>query len=274
VAGVFFLYVLFPEKAVKTYLGARLTTMDPTLTMSVDAISPAIPPGLKIKGMALNRGGTLLARVDQARLSAVLSSLFNDQKRFLFEARLADGNVDGQIFMEGSGPYARLRMEADLSGIRLERLDALQSMSRFSLSGTVKGHLTHDGGRAPRGEANGLLTATGLHITLKKPFFGIAELMMDQTDADFSVNGKTLRLKSLTFDGPMMEGRINGSIELENPFERSRLNLSGNVKPRPELFARLQETVPQGLVNPRTLGTRGLNFRVFGSADDPDVSMR
>ena len=72
----------------------------------------------------------------------------------------------------------------------------------------------------------------------------------------------------------MVEGKITGTIELRQPFEQSRLNLTGNAKPRPELLARLQETIPQGIVNTRTMGTRGLTFRVRGSIDNPDVSMR
>jgi type II secretion system protein N len=134
--------------------------------------------------------------------------------------------------------------------------------------------MTHDAARTSTGMTNGLLNVSDLHITLKAPFFGISDLVMDQTDADFSVSRGNLRLKSLTFDGPMFEGKITGTIQLRDPFEQSRLMLTGNAKPRPEMIARLQETIPQGLVNTQTLGTRGLSFRVRGSIDNPDVTMR
>lgn len=176
--------------------------------------------------------------------------------------------------MEGTEPSGRLRMEADLSAIRLEKLDALQALPRFTLAGALNGRLTHDGGAAPTGKMDGLLTVEGLRITLKTALFGINELIMNQTEADFSVTGQTLRLKSFSFDGPMLEGRVNGTMELGNPFTRSRLNLSGNVKPKPEFFTRLQGAIPQEIINPRTIGTRGLNFRVQGTIDNPDVSMR
>ena len=91
---------------------------------------------------------------------------------------------------------------------------------------------------------------------------------------EFSATGQNLRLKSVAFSGPMLEGKVTGTIELRRPFGQSRLNLTGNAKPRPELFARLQETIPQGIVNTRTLGTRGLTFTVRGSIDSPDVSTR
>jgi hypothetical protein len=72
----------------------------------------------------------------------------------------------------------------------------------------------------------------------------------------------------------MAEGKITGSIELRKPIENSQLNLTVNAKPRPELIARLQETIPQGFIDTRSLGTRGMNFRISGSVESPDVSLR
>lgn len=273
-AGLIFLYLLFPEQVVKAYVDDRLAGVDSSLAITADAIRPSLPVAVDFNGVDLMRNGVNVIRVDQARVSPALSTLLSAQKRFDFKAALSGGTVDGRVFMEGRPAAGRLRMEADLSSIRLERIEALKSLERFTLAGPVNGRLTHDGARAPIGQANALLTAPGLKITLKTPFFGIAELTMDQAEADFSINGQTLRLKALTFNGPMMEGKISGIIEIEDPFVRSRLRLNGNVKPHPDLFARLQDTLPQGIVNPRTLGTRGLNFRVYGTIDAPDVSMR
>lgn len=273
-AVLVFLYLLFPDEAVKTVMDNRLAAIDPSLTLTTEAIRPALPLAVNMIGMDLKRNGFKMIHFDQAWLAPALSTLFKAQKRFAWKATLGGGVVEGRLFTEGNGPSGKLRMEAELSSIRLEQIEALKSLPQFTLSGPLSGRLTHDGARAPGGQANGLLTAPGLRITLKTPVFGIAELSMDQTEADFSINGQTLRLKALTFDGPLMEGSINGRIEIENPFGRSRLSLNGNVKPRPELFAQLQDTVPQGIINPRTLENRGLNFRVFGTFDNPDVSMR
>jgi len=97
---------------------------------------------------------------------------------------------------------------------------------------------------------------------------------MDQADTEFSFNGRNLRIKALTFGGPLVAGKLSGTIDLREPIGESRLNLSGNAKPQPELFARLQDSIPQGVVNPRTIGTRGLSFSLRGSVDSPTVSMR
>lgn len=273
-AAALFLYLLFPDQAVKAYVDGRLAAIDPSLTMAAKEIRPAIPPGLKLTGVDLNRNSVRLAHFEDARVSPDLMTLLKDKKRFRFQARLAGGTIKGRATMAGTGPPGILQMEADLSRIGLDQFDVIRKNAPFTLSGVIDGRMAHEGGRSPTGTTNGALTVHGLQIALKTAFFGINELVMDQAEAEFSVRGQNLRLKALTFNGPMVEGKITGTIELRHPFGQSRLNLTGNAKPRPELFARLQETIPRGIVNARTLGTRGLVFRVRGSINDPDLSMR
>ena len=273
-AATFFLVLLFPDHAVKAYVDGRLAAIDPSLRMVARTIRPSLPPGIKMSDINLNRDSLRLAHFEDARVSPDLGTLFKDEKQFRFQAHIADGTINGRATVQGTGPSGPLRVEADLSEIQLDKLDAIQANAPVSLSGPLKGRMTHDASRTPTGMTNGLLNVSDLHITLKTPFFGVTDLVMDQTDADFSVSRGSLRLKSLTFDGPMLEGKITGTIELRHPFGQSRLNLTGNAKPRPELVARLQETLPQGIVNPQTLGSRGLTFRVRGAIDNPEMSMR
>jgi type II secretion system protein N len=272
--AVLFLVVLFPSQAVKAVIDARLTAIDPALTMLADSIRPAFPPGLQMSRVDLNHDTVRLAHFDQARLSPDLASLLQEKKQVRFQARLADGMVNGRAIMTDAGPSGPVQVEADLSDVRLEQLDTVKALTGLNLFGSLKGRITHEGSHTPGGITNASLNLTELRITLAAPFYGISDIVSNQTDVEFSVSGTNLRLKSLTFDGPMLEGKISGIIELRSPIAQSRLNLTGNAKPRSELFARLQETIPQGLVNLRSLETRGVTFRIRGSIDSPDVSMR
>ena len=273
-AVTLFLVLLFPDQAVKAYMDSRLSAIDPSLSMETETIRPAIPPGLKMIGVDLNRDNARLAHFEAARVSPNLTTLLQKNKQARFQAQIADGTISGRATIQGTGPSEALRVEADLSQISLDKLDAINTHAPFSLSGSLNGRMTHDAARTSTGMTNGLLNVSDLHITLKAPFLGITDLVMDQTDAEFSVSRGSLRLKSLTFDGPMFEGKITGTIELRDPLAQSRLILTGHAKPRPEMIARLQETIPQGIVNTQTLGTRGLSFRVRGSINSPDVTMR
>jgi type II secretion system protein N len=273
-AVILFLYLLFPAQGVKALMNARLAEIDPSLSMEADTLRPALPPGLKMTGVDLNSDSRRLAHVDVARVTPYLTTLLSVEKKVRFQGQIAGGTFQGMATLDNSTTGGRLRAETDLSQIQLGQLDRIKSIDQFSLAGSLDGHITHDDARAPGGMTNGTLTISGLRIGLKSPIFGITDLTMDRTDADFSVRGQRMQLQALTFDGPMAEGKISGTIELRKPLEQSRLNLTGNAKPHPELIARLQTTVARGFFNTRTLGTRGLIFRIRGSLDSPSVSLR
>ena len=146
-----FLYALFPDQAIRDYLESRLAAVDPSLAITAEGIRPAIPPGVKMHGVALSRNGVRMASFDNARLSMDLATLLKAQKRFQFEAQVADGSINGRGVMEGTGPAARLRTEADLEAVRLEALEGIQSLPNVSLAGPVNGRLTHEGALAPAG---------------------------------------------------------------------------------------------------------------------------
>ena len=73
-AAVVFLYLLFPDQAVKAYVDGRLAAIDPSLTMQAEAIRLAIPPGIKMIGVDLNRDNVRLAHFDDARVYWIVCS--------------------------------------------------------------------------------------------------------------------------------------------------------------------------------------------------------
>lgn len=269
------LYLQFPIRAARAYLDGRLSAIDPALTLATGTLSPTVlPPGLEINDAPLSRAGKKIVQIDHASVSPDLLSLLQKNKRASIQIRLAGGDVDGEAIMVKSKPAGRYQVKADFSQIHLDRVDAVKTNDRFSLSGIADGQATYEGSRSGGGKSNGVFTVSSLRITPQTPVFGINELILGQAEGTISGDGRILRIKSLTFDGPMAEGKITGTIELRKPFGQSRLNLTGNAKPRPELIGRLQETIPAGFVDFRTLGTRGLNFGVRGPIDNPNVSMR
>jgi type II secretion system protein N len=259
----------------RAYIADRVTSRNPDLNLSMDPIRPTLTAGLKTDALDLTRDGVRLLHMDDVRVTPDLLKLIGNRRQGRFFARWAQGTVDGLAAMP---PDKRAwRMEADIQGVRLEKLDlpqALHADDQFALAGVLNGRLTHEGGNPPQGTSNGALTLNGLSVALSTPVAGIDNVVIDKANVEFSVKSTTLQVKTVTFDGPMLEGRISGVIQFKTPVGQSRLNLSGNAKPRPELIAKLQETLPSGLVNMRSMGNRGLPFRIRGTIDNPDVAMR
>ncbi|BBO87464.1 type II secretion system protein GspN [Desulfosarcina ovata] len=273
-AVVLFVYLLFPDQTVTAYLQSRLASVDPALKITAADIRPTLPPGLKMNAADIDKAGHRVVHIDKARITPELRSLLQPDKQLRFAASLADGSIIGRTTITDRTSSGVQKIDADLDRIQLEKIDAVKQIESFSLVGELRGHVTYDGAREPDGMTNGRLTVARLRINLKTPFFGIADLLMEKTEAEFSMNRNNLRLSALTFEGPMAEGRISGIIEVRHPLSSSRLNLTGTAKPMPELLARLQESLAPDLINTRTLGTRGISFRIRGTIDNPDLSMR
>jgi len=49
----FFLYYLFPSDALKSYLAYRLSQANPDITVTIDRISPVIPPGINLHDVGI-----------------------------------------------------------------------------------------------------------------------------------------------------------------------------------------------------------------------------
>jgi len=96
-AAAFFLYLLFPDEAVKAYMDGRLSAIDPSLTIAAETMRPAIPPGIIMTGVDLNRDDARLAHFDDARVSPVLTTLLGDNKQARFQARLAKKQFSSDI---------------------------------------------------------------------------------------------------------------------------------------------------------------------------------
>jgi hypothetical protein len=117
-------------------------------------------------GVDLNRDSVRLAHFENARVSPDLATLLQgDKKQARFQARLAEGTIQGRAVMQGYRPIrTTCSVEADLSQIRIDKIDAIKVSDLSPFPVFSRGRMTHDAGRSPAGTTNGLLTVSGLHI--------------------------------------------------------------------------------------------------------------
>jgi len=52
ITGIF-LYFLFPSDTLKTYLAYRLSQGNPDVTITIDRVSPVIPPGINLYNVGI-----------------------------------------------------------------------------------------------------------------------------------------------------------------------------------------------------------------------------
>jgi len=269
-AGVLFLFLLFPDAAVKTALVRGVENINPAARLTVGDVAPVFPPGLKLKDVTVSYRDKVVAGPDYIRLTPAWFSLLGESPRLVFKTGVFAGVIDGQgRFTEDRLAGADVR----ISGVRLESIQYVNHLSPHRLSGAVNGDLRLT---SKRGEIQGTsqLRLSGTTVTLAAPVLDMAVVQFDDIQADLVLSSRRVEIKSCVFDGQDLDGEFSGNILLRNPFQNSLLNLKGSIKPQAGLIKRAGNTLPIEFLMKSEPGDKGFPVRLTGTFQEPRIAFR
>ena len=84
----FFLYYLFPSETLKTYLAYRLSQGNPDITVTIDRVSPVIPPGINLHDVGIVHQNKALVDVANLKIMPGILSLFSDKSTVNFKGHV------------------------------------------------------------------------------------------------------------------------------------------------------------------------------------------
>ena len=90
ITGIF-LYYLFPSDKLKTYLAYRLSQGNPDITVTIDRVSPVLPPGIGLYKVAIAHQNKALVDLEKLKLMPGILSLFGDRTTVNFKGYLNAG---------------------------------------------------------------------------------------------------------------------------------------------------------------------------------------
>ncbi len=268
----FFLYYLFPSEKIGKYISYKVRTLRPGWSVQIGNIRPAFPPGLLLHSTDVLRGETLLLESRRLKIRPELLSLFRSGKRIYFQADMYAGEVKGESILQGN-PGKDLQVQARFEGIRLTDIAALQQMSEYQISGILSGTLAFSReGTAAKGNCR--MKIKDLNVELGPGLFSLAKLTFSDTDAKLNLqNSQNLIIEECVAKGKQMGLNLRGSITLKQVPEKSLLNLSGTIKPHPELIAQLGEGIA-AMMFQGGAGKSEFPFHIRGSIEKPVFSMK
>lgn len=200
-------------------------------------------------------------------------SLIKGYRAYRFQGRINGGDIKGSIdfINKKIAPPYSLRMA--LRGIDLKSNQLMQGVTDRKLEGKIDGTLQyeakndslHDG----TGEADLVLSEGKAEITL--PFLDQDSLEFDRLVIKCELKNSRLTLGQVEFKGPDLNAFLNGSIGLNRPFSKSRLNLKGEIEPLPEFFQRFSHNPSALELLRKRLKSGKLTFVVSGTLDDPTM---
>jgi type II secretion system protein N len=269
-AALFFFYYLFPSDALKEYLADQIRQGHPYLTVKISRVKPAFPPGLKLYRVSVYHLGRTIAGLDNLKISPDILSLFLATTHLTFEGNGYGGFLKGRVDIIKKSAGREVIIDADLTGIQVNQIEALSALTTHKISGNLEGRLTFES-NAPDQVLSGDLTLMDGQIEFSPPVLNQNVITFNTIEAEVELNGRSLTIDRCQLEGNQLEADVVGSIKFSDRSARKILNLSGTVKPRAALLAKLGQNVAE-LLKGSKLENQGFPFRIKGPMDSPQYS--
>lgn len=269
---VFFLFYLFPSDAIKNYVAYRISQTIPGISVTIDRVSPALPPGIKLHDIGIAHDGRRLIDIDTVRVIPRLLSIFSSKKTARFNGRLNEGSLNGWAQADDSGDRYTEQIEGSFSGIQVQKIPALKHVTAHKISGSLDGDFKI-AGTGPSRSMTGKLNLSDSRIDFDQPLFDQSSLGFKNIDADLVLNKGTLFIKSCRARGNLLDADISGSIALNRHGRGRALNLTGSVTPHHGLLARLENSIPGALLQQKRAGKTAISFTIKGTVESPEFRL-
>ena len=272
------LYFQFPADALRTHLAASLETVVPGATISVTVLRPALPPGVTLERAAVylpDDTTKAAAAADRLDIRPIWGILLRGTPGYRYEGSAYGGALRGETrgFSDDAPP--RLETSVTFQDLQLARHPRLKALLGPSLRGRLQGRADFRGPPASWTEGLGSadLTVAEGRIPLPGAPAGLKILPVDHVHLQLGLRHGTLTLERLAFRGPALEGLLRGSIRLQDDFASSTLALTGELRPRPELFSGQVLGSALRLLVGRHLRQGRLFFVITGTVREPRLEL-
>jgi len=269
---LFFLWYLFPSDTLKDYLAYRLSRGNPDVTVTIDRISPVLPPGIKLHAIAISQQNMTLVKVATLKVMPGLGSLFSDTTMLNFKARFYDGTLNGRA--EISGPKGGgVKINGNLAGVQVQQISALQQLSDHDISGALGGKFVYaDGKTNPK--LTGNLTMTNCRLELAGEIFNQKSFEFKNIDADLVLQNRNLVINGFSATGNQLDLKIAGRIKLnKGDSANNALNLTGTITPHHVFLAKIGKDISVDFLRNKKSGQMAISFKIDGTLDEPGFSL-
>jgi type II secretion system protein N len=252
-----FLYLRFPGEAVKDYLKAVASVRSPGMLLSIDAVQPALPPGIELVNVTTGFRGRPEATLHADRLAVRPGwlSLFRGRLSFLLAAEGYGGEARGRVdYADPLSLQGPLSAEANFREIRVEKCAWLRDALARQITGTLKGSVSF-GGTAEalkNGTGNLDFTLTNGTYQLLESLFGFDRIDFNKVDAKISFRNGAMKITGLTLSGEKVRVSLKGNILFADDIRESQIDLNGTIEIPLQNNKRVTMAIGGTLGNPKT----------------------
>jgi len=240
--------------------------------VTIDRISPVLPPGIKLHELDISQRDMVLMEVKSLKVMPGLASLFSETTTVNLKARVYEGTLNGRAEISGA-KGSGIKIDGNIAGVQVQQISALQQMSDHDISGTLGGKFVYVGGKA-KPKLSGNLTITNCRLELATAIFNQNSFEFKNIDADLALQNRNLVINGFSATGNQLDLKIAGRIKLnQSDPAKNRLNLTGTVTPHHVFVAKIEKDIPVDFLRNKKPGQTAISFKVDGTLDDPGFSL-
>jgi type II secretion system protein N len=270
---IFFLWYLFPSDTLKDYLAYRLGQVNPAIDVTVDRISPVLPPGIKLHEVNISHQNLALFEVESLKIMPALGSLFSDTTAIDFKGRFYEGILSGRAEISAASEGRVIKIDSNFNNVKVQQISALQQLSDHEISGGLGGNIVYATGRTS-GKLSGNLNMTNCRVELAAAIFNQDLFEFKNIDTDLALQNRTLVISGFKATGNQLDLILDGRVKLNNAEPaKNALNLTGTVKPHHVFMAKIEKDIPLNLLRQKKSGQTAISFKIDGTLDDPGFSL-
>lgn len=266
------LWLLFPTEAVQARLEQELQKHYPGYSWKIGSVGLALPGGVVLTDVQMTsaKGGDIVLTLDRLAVAPAVEKLFDKEKAVNFSIQLLQGDISGRILL-GFGAK-KFTCRGTLEGLQPAKLDIVRQNLNRILDGTLAGTFSGAGSwnKISQTSLQGNLKLTGGTLQFREPVLGLSALPYTKIETGFKRGKGQWFFEQGTLQSKMMNGTFSGSVQTGDTLAAGRLQFTGALKPRSEMFAGLNN--PQLAEVVRThLKSGGLPFTVNGTVAVPGI---
>jgi type II secretion system protein N len=271
--AVFFLYYLFPSDTISIFIASRFNRINSDIHIAVGHASLAFPLGVKLHDASVYYLNTEVFKSDHLKIVPNFLSLFRSEIVFFFKCSAFEGTLEGRGEFDKNRPDQHAAIAVKISGINIKKISAIKHFVGRNITGLLEGNFTYRiTGKSDRELDAGFIISDG-ELELLMPILKQNSIPFTKIETNITVKNERFNIKRCTIKGDQLDGSISGLVYLTEPLDRSRLRLSGLIKPNSEFIEKLGKDLPLNLLPKNILSKKVVRLRIYGSLDAPRFFM-
>lgn len=265
-AFLLFLYSTFPTEGIKRQVVSGIAANTP---FEAEAQSVGIAPllSVSIKGLKLYKSKDNVIEIESLKVSPSVFSVFSDNPKFPFKAKLGGGEIKGAFRINKSGGGI-VELSADIKNVNIDKISEFLTGpgDSVALAGVMDGELYIDFAPEARGDfdirINGLevdkLSVKGIKLP---PFSGLKSVFKG------NIEGRKTTISECYVNGAGIDLQISGTAPLLWEFSKGGvIDLGYRLEITGEEFATYK-----GLLSPYLAKQRdgSLGGKILGTVSNP-----